>query len=271
MSTDATNNRNSQYTPLSFDNAGAPSAATCVKCGALLPGSYHTSTDQMACSTCRVTAEEQQRGAAGAEGIVRAFAFGLGAAIVGAGAYYAFVKVTNIEWALITGLVGLGVGKAVNIGGRGLGGRKYQLIAVLLAWMAMGGAYFPFLAEGAMTGASKAQKEAVVEAQARADSIDEANDAVAEPDSAALAASANAHEAVKRIKNFKVPLGAILIASIIGIFTTPFLVTLMSPLSGVIMAFALYRAWKVNRGEGVSMVSVAGPFRLQGPPPSAAA
>lgn len=270
MSTDATNNRSSDYQPLSFDASVAGGPATCVNCGVVLRGSYHTINDQMACSKCRFAAEEQVRGGTSAGGLVRAVVFGTGAAIVGAAGYYAFVKITSIEWALLTGLVGLGVGIAVRKGGMGHGGLKFQIIALILAWFAMAGAYMPFMAEGAMQGAASTRKEVLASAKARADSIDAENESVAEPDSAALAAAVRAHAAVKAVSDAKLPADAIAFVIVLGLLASPILVAVGSPISGLFIAYALYRAWKVNAG-GAS-ISVAGPFKLAStaPPPAAA-
>ena len=51
---------------------------------------------------------------------------------------------------------------------------------------------------------------------------------------------------------------------IIGIFTLPVIVGLASPISGLIIAYALYRAWKSN-AAGIPL-AVGGPFRLQDAP-----
>ena len=203
----------SQFEPLAFDSSVAPAAATCTKCGTALRGSYHMIGESMACGKCRYAAESQAGGATGAAPMIRAVLFGAGAAIVGAGGYYAFVKITNIEWALLTALVGLGVGMAVRIGSRGHGGQKYQIVATVLTYFAMSGAYLPFILEGLTEGA----------------------DAIAITPSVLL----------------------------VWLVKTPLIVGLASPISGLFIVYALYRAWKSNAGEGAQQVAVSGPFRLQ--------
>jgi hypothetical protein len=271
MPNDATNSRgSSQFEPLTFDSSAAPGAASCKLCGTPLRGSYHMVNDNITCAKCRFAAEERLQGGTSAAGLVRAIAFGLGAAIVGAAAYYAFTKATGIEWALLTGLVGLGVGKAVNIGGNGHGGRKFQVVALALTWFAMAGAYMPFMLEGAGSGAEKARVKISAQAQATVDSIRQANGADAPLDSATLAALARAQDRATRAKNFKLPLSVALIAIVAGLFTAPILVAIASPISGLFIGYALYRAWKFNRGG--EQISVGGPFRLQsapGTPPAA--
>ena len=220
MSSDATSNRaGSQFEPLSFETSAAPGAATCQKCGTVLRGSYHMINERMACGPCRFAAEEQLNSGTGATGLARAVVFGAGAAVVGAAGYYAFVRLTHIEWALLTALVGLGVGMAVRIGSRGHGGRKFQGVAVALTYLAMSGAYLPFILGELSTGA----------------------DAVP------------------------------MTPGVVGewLLKTPFFVGLASPISGLFIAYALYRAWKSN-AAGVPL-TVSGPFRLQDAPGRATA
>ncbi len=263
MPNDATDPRaSSQFEPLTFDASAAPGAAHCLLCGTALRGSYHMVNDKIACAKCRFAAEAKVQGGTSAAGLARAIAFGLGAAIVGAAAYYAFTKATGIEWALLTGLVGLGVGKAVNIGGNGHGGRKFQVVALALTWFAMAGAYMPFMMAGAGKGADAARAKFSAQAQATVDSIKQANGADAPLDSAALVAVTRAQDRAAKLKNFKMPLSVILIAIVAGLFTAPILVAMTSPISGLFIGYALYRAWKFNRGG--ESITVSGPFRLQG-------
>jgi hypothetical protein len=172
--------------------------------------------ERMSCGPCRLAAEEQLNGGTGIADLGRAIAFGTGAAIVGAVVYYAFVKITGFEWALITAFVGLGVGMAVRIGSRGHGGRKFQVVALALTWLAMGGAYLPFMLAGLSTPDISQQP------------------------------------------------GAVVGTMITGLFTLPVVVALASPISGLIIAYALYRAWKSN-AAGIPL-AVGGPFRLQDAP-----
>ena len=103
MPNDATNPRGtSQFEPLTFDAGSTAGTPGCSKCGTALRGSYHLIGESMACAKCRYAAEGELRSGTGAAGLLRAIAFGSGAAIVGAAAYYAFVKLTDHEWALIT-------------------------------------------------------------------------------------------------------------------------------------------------------------------------
>lgn len=254
------------HEPLSFDGtSAAPAAAqTCTKCGGQLRGTYHLLGESMICGKCRMEIDDKQTGGTGANRFLRATVFGIGAGIAGAALYYAFVKITNLEWALITAIVGLMVGKAVHFGSHRRGGRKYQVMAVIVTYFSLSLAYFPF----AIDGVAEAQKQgqtadsAAVAApdsttQSRTDSIDAS--ARAAVDSFRSNASAGDHAAL---------IGIGFLALLAFLAVLPVVVGMSSPLSALIMAFGLWEAWKMNRGE--MAVTVTGPFRLGAPtPPSA--
>ena len=73
---------------------------------------------------------------------VKATIFGLVAAILGAALYYAVIAITNFEIGLVAIAIGYMVGFAVRKGAGG-GGRRFQVIAVLLTYWAVGLAYMP--------------------------------------------------------------------------------------------------------------------------------
>lgn len=287
MSTDANRASSSHFPPLSPISTVAE-AGVCTHCGTALRGSYHVINETVACAKCRYAAEEKQ--ASG--GFGRALLYGIGAAIVGAIGYYLFVSLTGLEWGLITALVGVGVGQAVRIGSRSQGGRKFQLLAVVLAYLAMGGAYLPLgvkeFAKGWSQGAAADERAAAVHApdastastasreQAAAGESNASGDAAnASDDSTALTTPATSSRALASAKGRKpqvnggiLALGfaAIVLAGILALFAMPILVALGSPISGLIMVFALIRAWRQNVGVATEQVRVAGPFRLGTPP-----
>jgi hypothetical protein len=56
--------------------------------------------------------------------------------------YAAITAVSGLELALVAILVGYLVGRAVRIGSNGLGGRRCQVLAVALTYLAITGSYF---------------------------------------------------------------------------------------------------------------------------------
>ena len=121
--------------------AAAPGTNTCVLCGQPISGTYYRINGEQACSGCVEREQAAQRDSAA--NYSRALMFGIGAAIIGLIAYATFEIVTG--W--IIGYLSLGVGwfiaKAMLIGSKGMGGRKYQFTAVLLTYAAVSMAAIP--------------------------------------------------------------------------------------------------------------------------------
>ena len=67
--------------------------------------------------------------------------FGLGAALAGAAIYYAVIAITDFEIGLVAILIGYMVGFAVRKGAGGRGGLRFQILAALLTYGAVGLAY----------------------------------------------------------------------------------------------------------------------------------
>jgi hypothetical protein len=74
---------------------------------------------------------------------VRAILFGVGAAILGTILYATFAIVTGIVIGYAALAVGWLVGKAMIKGSNGVGGRRYQIVAVLLTYAAVSTAAIP--------------------------------------------------------------------------------------------------------------------------------
>jgi hypothetical protein len=135
---------------LQFDAAepvttSAPSA--CAACNRALADSYHTVNAKLLCEACRRRLESEWTGGAGATNFGRALLFGIGAAAVGAGIYYAVRALTGYEIGLIAILVGFLVGRAVAVGSGGRGGLRYQVTAVALTYCSIVATYVPLIAD----------------------------------------------------------------------------------------------------------------------------
>ena len=76
-------------------------------------------------------------------GYVRGLLFGIGAAIVGMIFYAGFTIVTGIYIGYVSLAVGWLVGKAIMLGSKGIGGRRYQIAAVILTYAAVSIAAIP--------------------------------------------------------------------------------------------------------------------------------
>lgn len=199
--------------PLQFDAAepkGQAAALACANCGAAISDAYHMLNQTVLCERCR-RALEAQLAAGGAAGkLGRALLYGLVGAALGAAVYYAVLAITNLEIGLIAILVGWLVGRAVRRGSGGFGGRRYQLLAVGLTYLAIVSTYIPFIGRGA------------------------------DPD---------------------VPVVVLLVVAVIA----PFLAGFKNIIGLLIIGFALYQAWIMNRK---ATLVFSGPFKVGGTAPA---
>ena len=76
-------------------------------------------------------------------GYVRGMLFGVGAAIVGMAGYAGFTILTGLYIGYVSLAVGWLVGKAIMLGSKGIGGRRYQIAAVILTYAAVSLAAIP--------------------------------------------------------------------------------------------------------------------------------
>ncbi len=121
---------------------GTPGGDHCRFCHQPIGGNYYRANDAMTCPACA----EKMRGELAKDthaAFVRAVVFGIGAAIVGMILYATFAIVTGIVIGYASLAVGWIVGKAMIKGSNGVGGRRYQIVAVLLTYVAVSTAAIP--------------------------------------------------------------------------------------------------------------------------------
>jgi hypothetical protein len=150
----ASGNHRDELQDLQFDRvettvpAGTQTQTTspgvvCVVCGKSVGGEYYTANGKPVCANCRnvvMTAAATPRSIGP---LLLAGLFGLGAAIAGAAIYYAVIAIANLEIGIVAILIGYMVGWAVRKGAGGRGGRRFQILAVILTYWAVGLAYSP--------------------------------------------------------------------------------------------------------------------------------
>lgn len=122
--------------------AGSPGADHCQFCHQPIAGNYFRANGAMTCPGCA----EKMRGELAKDthsAYVRAIIFGVGAAILGMILYATFAIVTGIVIGYAALAVGWLVGKAMIQGSNGVGGRRYQIVAVLLTYAAVSTAAIP--------------------------------------------------------------------------------------------------------------------------------
>lgn len=235
---------------LQFDRAEPTAAAggpqTCTVCKRPLEGTYYAINGRAVCPTCH--AQVAQHAASGS--FVTALLLGLGAAALGAGIYFGIEALTGYEFGLVAVIVGLMVGTAVRKGSRGQGGWRYQALAIGLTYLSV-----------VVTDSSLVVKQLISERGARADSTavatarnapsDATSPTVAPSDVDSLASSTPATSPRTPYVAFLALFGLVL--------AMPFLIGFSNPLHFVIVGFALYEAWKLNR---IPAFTITGPHQL---------
>jgi uncharacterized protein (DUF983 family) len=129
-----------QFTTVEY--SGTSQGDRCVSCNQPITTRYFRVNTRMACEACVQELERQQPKDSHA-GFVRGVLFGVGAAIVGLIFYAGFTIVTGIYIGYVSLAVGWLVGKAIMLGSKGIGGRRYQIAAVILTYAAVSLAAIP--------------------------------------------------------------------------------------------------------------------------------
>jgi hypothetical protein len=250
--------------PLQFDTAipSVPAGAgsdqqgvTCVACQRPILDRYYDVNAQSVCSSCRNEIALHSETPRGWGVLARAGLFGAIAAILGAILYYAVIAITEFEIGIVAIAIGYMVGYGVRIGTRGRGGRRFQVIALLLTYWAVGLAYTPFLF-GALSKQNRTQ-------QASTNTGTDITAAVAVPATPDSSDAADASAPSNPLLAF-----AVLLAIP---FALPVL-TVVSSLPGglisaAIIAFGMHQAWRMT---GVAHLVITGPYRIGAGPPAAA-
>ena len=224
---------------LQFDRAEPLRSAesVCIACGDPVVDRYYALNGRTLCPSC-ADAQSHVIEEPSATDYMRAAAYGVGAALAGTIVYFAILALSGYEIGWIAVAVGWLVGKAVHKGSRGIGGRKLQIMAVVLTYFSIFGSYLPLIVKSAIE--SPAQKQ----------SAGKATTAVAEePQQSSVSA---------------------LIIGIVVLFGyslfLPFMQGLSSILGLFIILIGLFEAWKLNRR--VPMV-LEGPFQVTPSEPAA--
>jgi hypothetical protein len=116
--------------------ASNAASLTCAGCRSPIVGPYFKINGTPACRECTQKVEEQTPTDSHAA-FVRALMFGIAGALVGFALYVAFALITGLVIGFVSLAVGFIVGKAMSLGSRGVGGRRYQIVAVLLTYLAV--------------------------------------------------------------------------------------------------------------------------------------
>jgi hypothetical protein len=272
----STDNTAAKSDALQFDralSANAPSSAgvTCANCKAAITTEYFHVGGHTVCARCRNVIEASVATPRGVGPLLKAGGFGIGAAIAGAIVYYGVIAITNFEIGIVAILIGYMVGYMVRKGAGGRGGRRFQILALVLTYWAVGLAYSPIVMKGMF------DKEAKKVATASADSVRaQRGDRLATPAASDSGLTSDTASGVVKSKArpkmtgriFLLGLGAILFLT----FTLPVLVVLGSLPSGLISALiigiGLRQAWHMT---ATPRLNISGPYKVGAGPAAAPA
>jgi hypothetical protein len=144
-----------------------PGAAICKSCGKPIGGAYYRVNGVPVCANCAQRIKDQMPPDSHSA-FVRGICFGVGGAILGLALYVGFALATGWIVGFVSLAVGYIVGKAIVFGSGGVGGRRYQMAALLLTYIAVSMAAVPIAISQQMKHKS-AQQSAQTSAPASAD------------------------------------------------------------------------------------------------------
>ena len=127
-----------QFNTAEYSSAGE----VCKSCKKPIAGDYFRINGMVACASCAQQLQQQTPKDTHAA-YVRGITYGIGAAILGFALFAGFVIVTGISLGYISLAVGWLIGKAMRLGSGGIGGRRYQIAAAVLTYIAVSMAAIP--------------------------------------------------------------------------------------------------------------------------------
>jgi hypothetical protein len=238
--------------PLQFDTVvpgGAPSGTadaaagvTCGSCQRAIADAYYDVNGQPVCRACRGAIAAQAETPRGLGVLARAGFFGLVAAILGAVLYYAVIAITNFEIGLVAIAIGYMVGYAVRVATAGRGGLRFQVLAVVLTYWAVGLAYTPLVISQL---ADEPAEEAQIELDPAAPSAAPAQVTPAEAVPAAAVTEADVEEPAGP-PNLPLAVAFMLALSLALPVLTVFGSLPSGLISAAIIAFGMLQAWRMT-------------------------
>jgi hypothetical protein len=243
--------------PLQFDtlvprvtpsDLGTPPGVTCAVCQQAIASEYFDVNGQSVCNACRSQLEHLGQTPRSWGVFAIAGLFGLGAAIAGAILYYAVVAITNFEIGIVAIAIGYMVGWSIRKGAGGRGGRRFQVLAVVLTYWAVGLAYTPLTFQQIAEDGEK--QRTATETAAPATPV------TAPGESPDPAQSVNLPLALGILFGFSLALPVLaVISSLPG-----------GLISAAIIAFGMQQAWRMT---GAPPLQISGPYRIAAASPPA--
>jgi hypothetical protein len=233
---------------------------SCRACGNPISQTYYAVGNQVVCPSCHASLAAGAATGSRIGRLLRATIFGAAAGAVGTIIWFAIRKATGYEIGLVAIVVGVLVGGAVKKGSRGRGGVGYQLLAVFLTYSAIVANYVPDVFQSLSESAHEHRTQrAAASTQTAAASAGAATGsstmAAGEEDDAAAADSVRQLSLVKKI--------LLLIVFVVLLFAIAFIAPVLAGLQNIIglliIGFALWEAWKINKAR---QLNFTGPFSV---------
>lgn len=238
------------------DAAAAAIEHACTVCRRRFDLEYFDVNGRHVCRACSETVASFAATPRGLGPWARAAGAGVVAALLGAVLYYAVLAISGFEVGLVAIAIGYMVGYGVQLGTRGRGGRRFQVLALVLTYWAIGLGYSslafqqllkPSGTTGAPTTASATRTSGAVQ-----------------PTDAATPAPI-AQDEERRTTGAGFALG---LAILLGFtFVLPVIMIAGSMpgglISGAIIVFGMLQAWKMTAAPAVT---VTGPYRIGATP-----
>ena len=248
-----------QFDKVEYSEGTKPFA--CASCERPVTGEYYEAGGKYICPSCRDSMLSQ---AGDARSLLKASGLGLVAAIIGGAIWFGVRRLTGYEIGLIAIVVGLMVGLAVRAGAKGMGGPRYQALAVFLTYTGVALNYAPDILSSVMEGASA--PDAAPAASSSANAAQPPQPTAASPPSGAVPGSSASEVPQSQEAGVVSGLAAIALLLILVMalaYAAPFLAGFENILGLLIIGFALFEAWRINR-----RVPIQGPFRTATPEPA---
>jgi len=226
------------------DSEATQQGVSCAVCRRAIAAEYFDVNGQSVCGPCRDQLAEQTVPPRGWAVLVRPALYGFAAAILGAILYYAVIAITDFEIGIVAIAIGYMVGYAVRAGAGGKGGRRFQVLALVLTYWSVGLAYTPLTFQG-MAEQSKQEAE----------TLPAAVDADVAPESAAEASASPG--------SIQVPVALAVLTGLSLALPVLAIVTSLPGglLSAAIIAFGMQQAWRMT---GTPQLQISGPYRIAG-------
>ncbi|HYU10650.1 MAG TPA: hypothetical protein VEK77_14830 [Gemmatimonadales bacterium] len=224
---------------------------TCKACGSVLSDTYYVVNGHIVCEKCRRSVETDWNRGGSAGRFGKALALGVLAMIACSIVWYLVLKATDSQWGILAVVVGLVIGGAVRKGSNGRGGWRYQTLAIFLTYTAIVSSYVPFIIQEV-----RAHNAQVTKATPPTDKTLPAK-TLPVVDSTTTASTSTGSTTASKIGPLGFVIGIVVLLAVL--YATPFLAGIQNLIGVLIIGFALYEAWKLNRR---AELKVSGPHRV---------